>query len=127
VQRPNVRLEGPVDLLKRPHVAVAVHGQELEHPGQGPPHLLCDHARRQAERRVQVMTHLSPISLARFEENAGRTNTSLVRLEGHAAYGVERTAAATRIACETFAGEAVVGEDPLPPFHPSCTCVASAA
>src|SRR5687768_9672286 len=28
--------------------------------------------------------YLSPISLARFEENAGRTNTSLVRLEGHA-------------------------------------------
>jgi hypothetical protein len=42
--------------------------------------------------------YLSPISLARFEENAGRTNTSLVRLEGHAAYGVERTAAAIRIA-----------------------------
>jgi hypothetical protein len=29
--------------------------------------------------------------------------------------------------CETFAGEAVAGEDPLPPFHPSCTCTASAA
>jgi hypothetical protein len=29
--------------------------------------------------------------------------------------------------CETFAGEAIVGEDPLPPFHPSCTCTASAA
>jgi hypothetical protein len=29
--------------------------------------------------------------------------------------------------CETFAGEATVGEDPLQPFHPSCTCVASAA
>jgi hypothetical protein len=42
--------------------------------------------------------YLSAISLARFEENAGRTNTSLVRLEGHAAYGVERTAAAIRIA-----------------------------
>jgi hypothetical protein len=28
--------------------------------------------------------------------------------------------------CRTFAGEAVVGEDPLPPFHPSCTCTASA-
>jgi hypothetical protein len=40
----------------------------------------------------------SPLSLARFEENAGRTNTSLVRLEGHAAYGTERTAAAIRIA-----------------------------
>jgi hypothetical protein len=42
--------------------------------------------------------YLSSISLARFEENAGKTNTSLVRLEGHAAYGVERTAAAIRIA-----------------------------
>ena len=29
--------------------------------------------------------------------------------------------------CQEFAGEAVVGEDPPPPFHPSCTCVASAA
>ncbi len=28
--------------------------------------------------------------------------------------------------CQEFAGEAVVGEDPLPPFHPSCTCTASA-
>ena len=28
--------------------------------------------------------------------------------------------------CETFAGEATVGVDPLPPFHPSCTCTASA-
>ena len=42
--------------------------------------------------------YLSDLSLARFEENAGRTNTSLVRLEGHAAYGTERTAAAVRIA-----------------------------
>jgi hypothetical protein len=29
--------------------------------------------------------------------------------------------------CQEFAGEATVGEDPLPPFHPSCTCTASAA
>jgi hypothetical protein len=29
--------------------------------------------------------------------------------------------------CQQFAGEASVGEDPLPPFHPSCTCTASAA
>jgi hypothetical protein len=28
--------------------------------------------------------------------------------------------------CETFAGEAVIGTDPLPPFHPSCSCVAGA-
>lgn len=42
--------------------------------------------------------YLSPISLARFEENAGKTNSSLIRLECHAAYGVERTAAAIRIA-----------------------------
>jgi hypothetical protein len=40
----------------------------------------------------------SPISLARFEENAGETNTSLVRLEGHAAFGVERQDAALRLA-----------------------------
>src|SRR5689334_9297811 len=36
--------------------------------------------------------YMSPLSLARFEENYGRTNTSLVRLEGHAQYGTERTA-----------------------------------
>jgi hypothetical protein len=29
--------------------------------------------------------------------------------------------------CAGFAGEAVAGEDPLPPFHPSCTCTVSAA
>ena len=29
--------------------------------------------------------------------------------------------------CQEFAGEAVAGVDPLPPFHPSCTCTAGAA
>ena len=29
--------------------------------------------------------------------------------------------------CQEFAGDAVVGEDPLPPFHPSYTCTTSAA
>jgi len=38
------------------------------------------------------------ISLARFEENDGATNTSLVRLEGNAAFGVERQDAAVRLA-----------------------------
>jgi HK97 family phage prohead protease len=42
--------------------------------------------------------YVSPISLATFEEAAGSTNTSLVRLEGHAVFGVERQAAAIRIA-----------------------------
>jgi uncharacterized protein len=41
--------------------------------------------------------YISPISLSRFEENAGATNTSTVRLEGHAAFGAERTAAAARV------------------------------
>jgi hypothetical protein len=40
----------------------------------------------------------SPISLARFEESAGKTNTSLIRLEGHPVFGVERATAAVRIA-----------------------------
>ena len=48
--------------------------------------------------RAHGVLYISPITLARFEENAGRTNTSLVRLEGHAQYGTERTAAAVRIA-----------------------------
>jgi hypothetical protein len=42
--------------------------------------------------------YASPVSLARFEEAAGKTNTSLIRLEGHALFGVERQGAAVRIA-----------------------------
>ncbi|MEJ7567426.1 MAG: HK97 family phage prohead protease [Gaiellaceae bacterium] len=42
--------------------------------------------------------YISPISLASFEENAGRTNTTLVRMEGNGVFGVERQAAAVRIA-----------------------------
>jgi HK97 family phage prohead protease len=42
--------------------------------------------------------YVSPISLARFEVDAGTTNRSNLRLEGHGAYGVERTGAAVRIA-----------------------------
>ena len=29
--------------------------------------------------------------------------------------------------CQGFEGKAVIGIDPLPAFHPSCTCVASMA
>jgi hypothetical protein len=42
--------------------------------------------------------YASPISLATFEMNDGSTNTSLLRPEGHAAFGVERQTAAIRIA-----------------------------
>jgi len=42
--------------------------------------------------------YVSPISLASFEENAGRTNTTLVRMEGNGVFGVERQNAAVRIA-----------------------------
>jgi hypothetical protein len=41
--------------------------------------------------------YVSPISLARFEVDAGATNRANVRLEGSATFGVERTAAAARI------------------------------
>ena len=41
---------------------------------------------------------MSPVSLERFEADAGTTNRSNVRLELHAAFGVERTEAAVRIA-----------------------------
>ena len=41
--------------------------------------------------------YVSPIRLARFEENAGATNTSTVRLEGNGVFGTERTAAAARV------------------------------
>lgn len=44
--------------------------------------------------------YISPITLARFEEDAGSTNQSTVRLEGHAAFGVERQDAA----CEILGG-----------------------
>lgn len=42
--------------------------------------------------------YVSPISLARFEVDAGATNRSNIRMEGSGAYGVERTGAAVRIA-----------------------------
>ena len=42
--------------------------------------------------------YASPVSLARFEADAGTTNRSNVRLELHAAFGTERQAAAVRIA-----------------------------
>ena len=42
--------------------------------------------------------YASPARLSRFEENDGSTNTSLLRLELHAAAGVQRQAAAVRIA-----------------------------
>jgi hypothetical protein len=38
-----------------------------------------------------------PVSLATFEENAGQTNSSLVRFEGNAVFGIERVTAAVRI------------------------------
>jgi len=42
--------------------------------------------------------YASRVSLASFEENSGKTNTSLVRLETHAVFGLERLGAAVRIA-----------------------------
>ena len=42
--------------------------------------------------------YASPISLATFEADAGTTNRSNVRMELHAAFGVERQSAAVRIA-----------------------------
>jgi len=42
--------------------------------------------------------YAGPVSLAKFEEAAGKTNTSLVRLETHSVFGVERQTAAVRIA-----------------------------
>jgi hypothetical protein len=40
----------------------------------------------------------SPVSLATFEQDAGQTNKSRVRIEANAQIGVERQAAAVRIA-----------------------------
>ena len=42
--------------------------------------------------------YASPVSLARFEANNGTTNTSNIRLELNACFGLERVAAAVRIA-----------------------------
>jgi HK97 family phage prohead protease len=41
--------------------------------------------------------YASPVSLATFEEGAGLTNSSLVRFEGNAVFGIERLTAACRI------------------------------
>ena len=42
--------------------------------------------------------YAGPVSLAKFEETYGQTNSSTVRLELNAAFGMERQAAAIRIA-----------------------------
>ena len=42
--------------------------------------------------------YAGPVSLARFEEDAGKSNSSNVRLELNACFGVERIAAAVRVA-----------------------------
>jgi Escherichia/Staphylococcus phage prohead protease len=42
--------------------------------------------------------YAGPVALASFEENAGKTNSSLVRFEGNAVFGTERQNAAIRIA-----------------------------
>jgi uncharacterized protein len=42
--------------------------------------------------------YAGPVALATFEENAGKTNSSLVRFEGNGVFGVERQNAAVRIA-----------------------------
>ena len=55
-------------------------------------------AKRSSGSRALGKLYASRLLLARFEENAGKTNTSLVRLETHAVFGVERTAAAVRTA-----------------------------
>jgi hypothetical protein len=41
--------------------------------------------------------YASPLALQRFEVDAGATNRSNIRLEGHATFVVERVAAATRV------------------------------
>ena len=41
--------------------------------------------------------YASPVSPATFEENAGKTNSSLVRFEGNAVFGIQRLTAAVRI------------------------------
>jgi hypothetical protein len=48
--------------------------------------------------RVFGKLYASRVSLARFEENSGASNTSLIRLETHGVFGVERSAGAIRIA-----------------------------
>ena len=51
-----------------------------------------------ADSKALGKLYVSPIALARFEVDAGATNRSNVRLEGNAVFGVERQAAAVRIA-----------------------------
>jgi hypothetical protein len=66
--------------------------------------------------------YASPLTLARFEENAGATNTSTVRLEGNAAFGVERTSAAVRVKWREGGSQGKRGNEtdgPAPPWN--CT------
>lgn len=42
--------------------------------------------------------YVGPVAMATFEENAGKTNSSLVRFEGNGVFGTERQNAAVRIA-----------------------------
>jgi hypothetical protein len=66
-------------------VVLAVDGVRHERP-RVEEHRQPDGVDSQAFGRLYV----SPVSLASFEENAGETNTSLVRFEGNAAFGIER-------------------------------------
>jgi hypothetical protein len=42
--------------------------------------------------------YISGVQLASFEENAGKTNTTTVRLEGSALFNIERAAAIVKLA-----------------------------
>lgn len=89
-------------------LATATAGEEFYvfSPGQAAPSIFGLNRRVSKDAPAPVVLdsqafgrlYASPVSLARFEENSGSTNTSTVRLEGHAAFGTERLAAAVRIA-----------------------------
>jgi len=57
----------------------------------------CDPAPAVVDSQAFGKLYAGSVALASFEENAGKTNSSLVRFEGNAAFGVERQNAAVRI------------------------------
>jgi hypothetical protein len=76
-------------------IAVIVNAAFAEHVCDRPP------APAVADSQAFGKLYVGPVALATFEENAGKTNSSLVRFEGNAVFGVERQNAAVRIAASS--------------------------
>lgn len=58
-------------------------------------------------------------------QTTGRTATSMGITDAVGEGGMVNIEVSGCSYCETFAGQATVGSDPLPPFHPGCQCIAT--